>query len=352
MLHFARRHFARPGFTLVELLVVIAIIGILVALLLPAVQAAREAARRSSCRNNLKQLALAIHNYQVTTGVFPPSFCFMHPIPTTAAEQTGGGNWSAQARILPFIEQVTIHNHIDFKRDYNAAALPDGTKVRTLRIGPYLCPDEINDVQRMGASGPEHYPLSYGVNLGVWFVYDPVTNRGGEGAFFPNSRLSPADFRDGMSNTLCAAEVKAYTPYMRNAALPDPTLPLDPTLVGSLGGEAKLGPELMKNTGHTEWPDGRSHQTGFTTVFTPNTIAAHSVGGKEYDIDWTNQQEGKSATVKTYAAVTARSFHTGAVNVALMDGSVTGIADQIDLSVWRALSTRAGGEIVPGDVFK
>lgn len=343
---------ARPAFTLVELLVVIAIIGILIALLLPAVQAAREAARRMQCSNQLKQIALAMHNYQSSVGVFPPSTC----VPPRADGDTNTyDGWSAQARLLPFLEQGALFENIDFNLSYNLATLPDGTLIRSLRLAPYLCPSEINDVVRTNSSGePIHYPISYGANLGVWFVWDPATNRGGDGAFHPNSKLSPASFIDGLSNTLCFAEVKAYQPYVRNAGIePAPTIPSLPTEIAPLGGDAKLGQQLMKNTGHTEGVDGRAHQSGFTATFTPNTKVeyTHSDGGL-YDIDWTNQQEGVSPTAHTCAAVTSRSYHPGIVNASLMDGSVRSFSDTIDLQVWRALATRAGQEIVPGEVLQ
>ncbi|MBI3468699.1 MAG: hypothetical protein HY000_37325 [Planctomycetes bacterium] len=103
----------------------------------------------------------------------------------------------------------------------------------------------------------------------------------------------------------------------------------------------------MSNTGHTEWPDGKVHQSGFTTAFAPNSQIACMVGGRAYDVDFTNQQEGKSLTVRTYAAVTARSYHPGIVNAVLMDGSVRAIGSTVSLPVWRALSTRASRDIVP-----
>ncbi|MFH1268349.1 MAG: DUF1559 domain-containing protein, partial [Planctomycetota bacterium] len=311
------------------LLVVIAIIGVLIALLLPAVQAAREAARRAQCSNNLKQIGLALHNFENTYQKYPPSF-----------GGPEGGNWSGQARILPFLEEVNLHDEIDFSQPYDTLVLSDGAWLSAMRVKTFLCPSEIRDEVRAGTNGPEHYPLNYGLNLGVWFVYDPATQRGGQGAFYPGRGTKPADFLDGLSMTLGAAEVNAYTPYFRNAAHAAPSLPAAPADVCSLGGEFK------SSSGHTEWVDGRVHQAGFTTVFTPRTSVACVQGGTAYDVDWTNQQEGKSSTVPTYAAVTARSYHPGIVNGLLMDGSVRNFSETINLDVWRALSTRDGREAV------
>jgi hypothetical protein len=109
-------------------------------------------------------------------------------------------------------------------------------------------------------------------------------------------------------------------------------------------GEGKYGPAREQNTGHTEWVDGRAHQIGFTTTFRPNAdVRPERVG--ERSIDWTNMQEGKSGTVRTYAAVTARSHHPGIVNVAMMDGATRAISDDVDLQVWQAASTRKGSEL-------
>lgn len=323
---------ARRAFTLVELLVVIAIIAILALLLLPAVQAAREAARRTQCLNNIRQVGLAMNLHENTLSAFPPSW------------NTGGG-WSAQARILPYLEEQAVFAQIDFEKPYSQAPLIGGQLISAYRVEAYQCPSEINDRPRIGKNEqPEHYPLSYAVNLGTWFVWDPRTNQGGPGAFFPNSQLGVRDFRDGLSKTLALAEVKAYTPYERNAAQTGQlVMPKTPEDLPA-GGEAKLGPEVNQNTGHTEWADGRAHQTGFTTTFAPNSIVTPSrhVG---FDIDWNNQQEGKSPTTPTYAAVTARSHHVGIVNVMMLDGSGRSVASGVDLTVWQAASTRSGKEI-------
>jgi len=167
--------------------------------------------------------------------------------------------------------------------------------------------------------------------------------------FFPNAGLAATSIPDGLSNTLMAAEVKAFTPYMRNTANPGPTPPANPAALAVMaaGGQAKLGPLTNDNTGHTEWPDGRVHHSGFTTTFTPNTKVPFTFKGATYDIDYNARQEGNSATQPTYAAITARSNHTaGVVNVALMDGSVRSVTPNIDLAVWRALGTRGGYEVL------
>ena len=111
--------------------------------------------------------------------------------------------------------------------------------------------------------------------------------------------------------------------------------------------DRKMGPVTNDNTGHTEWPDGRVHHSGFTTVLTPNTKVVVSIGGRDHDADFNSRQEGSSATVPTYAAITSRSFHAGGfVNVALMDGSVRPVRNNIDLTTWRALGTRQGNEVI------
>ena len=319
------------AFTLVELLVVIAIIAILVLLLLPAINAAREAARRTQCVNNIRQLGLATLNFESTFQKFPPSW-------------NPAGSWSAQARLLPFIEEGVLAADVDFNRSYSSVRTIGGQPVSSFRVDPYVCPTEVNDEARIDSDGnPKYFPLNYAANLGVWFVWDPKTGKGGEGAFYPDSWLKGKHFRDGLSKTICMAEVKAYTPYERNAGISgDIPLPADAEGLPG-GGEAKYGPALGNNTGHTEWVDGRAHQAGFTTTFAPQAIVSPA-RANGYDIDWTNQQEGKSDTAKTYAAVTARSYHPGLVNVVMMDGSVHGVSSAVELRIWRAASTRRGGE--------
>lgn len=346
-----QRH--RGGFTLVELLVVILIIGVLMAILLPAVQSARNTARGVVSKNNLRQIQLAMMQHEVNKGYLPPSSQFHQPIPG----YDNNDGWSIFALTLPYLEQTVLSEQIDFRNSYNNignVALADGTTtlLTALRVPTYVSPNEPRDEARFDNGALRHYPINYAVNLGTWFVYDPATGKGGVGAAYPNSKLQSSRFTDGTSTTLGFAEVKAWNPYYRNAGMNPPPLPTAPADICSFGGDFKA------NSGHTEWVDGRSHQTGFTTMFRPNERVLCTVNGIDYDVDWNNWQEGKGiykATpdlIPTYAAVTARSYSGDSVNVSMMDGSVRAISNNINLGVWRAISTRAGKENLPDDFSK
>jgi prepilin-type N-terminal cleavage/methylation domain-containing protein len=323
----------RPGFTLIELLVVIAIIAVLIGLLLPAVQRTREAAARIKCANNLKQLGLALHHYLDANQTLPPNGLY----PPGGATNT----WSAMARLLPYIEQESLHRRIDFTRPY--AQQPE---LASQRIATYVCPSEVNDRGKTNASGVlVHWCLNYAVNQGRWLVLDPTTGQGGDGAFAPNRGFAPKDFPDGLSNTLAAAEVKAYTPQLRDGGNPNAANAPPPATPAEL---VALGGTFRDAAGHTEWVDGKVHQTGFTALFPPNSCI-YTAGGVQEHVDFVSAAEGNAARRPTYAAVTARSYHDGLVNALLMDGSVRGFYYDIGISVWRALGTRAGGEVVTPD---
>ncbi|MDA8743879.1 DUF1559 domain-containing protein [Rubripirellula amarantea] len=330
----------RDAFTLVELLVVIAIIGILVGLLLPAVQAAREAARRMQCSNNLKQIALACHNYQSAFKKFPPSAI----VDLSVTDTGNNGSWGVHGRILPYLEQGNVYENIDLSVAWDYQTAIDGLKIAT-----YACPSDpgTDQVRGFDDGRPSLYPTTYGFNFGRWFVFNPADRKAGDGMFYPNSFLSFRDCLDGTTQTLLVGEVKAWTPYQRNGGPSSTTLPINKAeaeVIVASGAQ-------FKDTGHTEWPDGRVHHTGFTVTLPPNSKVEYTNSGILYEeTDFNSWQEGKNGIAgnPTYAMITSRSYHIGLVNVAKLDGSVSSITESIDIDVWHALGTRDGHEIIEG----
>ena len=328
----------RHGFTLIELLVVIAIIAILVALLLPAVQQAREAARRIQCKNNLKQIGLALHNYMDVANYLPLS---MSADGDGTTNPTGGGEWSVQARLLPHIDGANAYDMIDLTKSYEDSD-NKASGISALRIATYLCPNEVNDRARTSEGVAIHYPLNYGFNGGTWMTWNVMQRRAGNGAFAPNARFAPRDFTDGMSHTLGFSEVKGFTPYNRDGEAGTSTIPDTAQQVEAL---IAVGGSNKADSGHTEWVDGRVHQSGFTTTLPPNSLVRVPGAGRD-EGDYTSCREDKSCASPTFAAVTSRSWHVGIVNSLLMDGSVRTISDSIDLQTWRDLGQRNDGRSV------
>jgi prepilin-type N-terminal cleavage/methylation domain-containing protein/prepilin-type processing-associated H-X9-DG protein len=337
----------RVAFTLIELLVVIAIIAILIGLLLPAVQKVREAAARIKCANNMKQIGLAMHGYMdVNTGL-PPNGIYVY----TGSSVKATVAWSTMSRILPYIEQENLFKGIDFNQPYSTQV-----GISSKRVATYICPSEIND-KGSGTDatyGNKNWTLNYAANLGTFAV---LTNkaagmRPGDGAFGPNMMNRPTNFVDGMSNTLALAEVKGYTVRVSGATntmtYPPPAiLPTSPSDISAsptlgLPGCSLAAFDPAKNT-HVEWVDGKVHETGFTAVFTPNSAVMYSGS----DVDFISATETNLGD--TYAAVTARSYHTNGVNVVLMDGSVRFVNNSVTLATWRGLATRAGDEVLGND---
>ena len=340
----------RPAFTLIELLVVIAIIGVLVALLLPAIQAAREAARRAQCTNNMKQFGLAMMNFESAKKTLPPSR-YWNGI---ANDKTN--DMSAQMRILPYVEEGVLYSSFTASstlgEDQTIGGISGGTPIMSIRIAPYVCPSEANDMLKVTAATglPNGYLTNYGVNQGIWMILDPSNQILPGGAFFTNSCLKTKNFTDGLSKTLMAAEVKGWTAGLSGGTA-TATPPASVSALAGLGGTTTATSAITTKTIHTEWGDGKCKQTGFTTTFTPNTLVSYTLSdGSIGDMDYVNQNEGAVAAGTpnsySYAAVTARSYHPGGVNVTLMDGSVRMVNNDVDLTLWQAMSTRAGGEIV------
>ncbi len=279
---------SRSGFTLVELLVVIAIIGILVSLLLPAVQAARSAARRTQCKNNLKQVGIALHNYHDTHRSLP------------MATHWRGKFYSAFTAILPHMEKTTLRNGYDAKR---SAFDPTNADVIRERVPTYICPSMV--LPREVPSpicGETAAPSSYAVNTGTLNAWGPIHN----GAIIGHDKGSTAfrDIRDGTSNTLMVGE-------------------LDYGLKNYNFGRGPCAGQVRG--GVTAWGIGYPGYSMATTVGIYNSDRLIT-GFNEFQ--------------------TFRSDHLDGSLFTLTDASVHFLADVIDASVLDALATRAGEEIV------
>jgi prepilin-type N-terminal cleavage/methylation domain-containing protein/prepilin-type processing-associated H-X9-DG protein len=337
----------RRGFTLIELLVIIAIIGVLIALLLPAVQAAREAARRMQCTNNLKQLGLAVHNYEGVVGSLPPTLT----ITGTSTTVTWTNGFGAFPRIIPFAEQGPLFNSINF--DVDMLTPPNSTVVVQV-VNVLICPSEVKPPYRTTASGRLGI-ASYGFVTGDWYVWSglggPSQNRS---AFGPNQSRRWAEFRDGTSQTLLMSEGKAFMDYYRDC----PTLSNinDPSNVPppdadpyAVAPEYLGGCVLKAGEGRTEWYESGSHHTGITTAWPPNKRIPGGPGKVYADMDLTSSREKLGRP--TFAAAMARSYHPGGVNALMGDGSVRFVKSTIDGRTWRALGTVAGGEVLGADSY-
>jgi prepilin-type N-terminal cleavage/methylation domain-containing protein/prepilin-type processing-associated H-X9-DG protein len=335
----------RSGFTLVELLVAIAIIGVLIALLLPAVQAAREAARRLQCANNLRQLGLATHNYELMLGGLPPS--------ALVARQPDGsihvGYLGPHARILPFLEQNNVFTSMDINTVYGDILNRDAVgRV----IGGFICPSEVQrhllDHRLFGEIGG----VNYGFCMGDWFVWggvDPpqVLSRSAIG---PNLSRRWADFTDGLSNTLLMSEVKNWQVTIRDCGtlsqINDPQqIPLPSADPLAVCPEYQAGGCQVHRWGHTQWVEMGVQHNGFTTAWPPNRVTPGGSGLGEPDVDMVSTRERRGGP--TFAAVTSRSYHPGGVQSLMADGSVRFVADTIEGTAWRALGTVGGGEVLP-----
>ncbi|WP_406696805.1 DUF1559 domain-containing protein [Singulisphaera sp. Ch08] len=313
----------RPrGFTLIELLVVIAIIGVLIALLLPAVQSAREAARRSQCVNNLKQIGLAIHNYQSAIGAFPPGYVSNWKRDTSdegTAEDDLGQGWAWGSMILPQLEQTAVYNAINFNL---TMTFQDNVTAQSIRFNSFLCPSDFPKQLvpvRDETNTQTVYTVASGNYVGMYGIGEVGEAPGrGTGMFFRNSRLSFADMTDGSSQTIMAGERSFNLSYV--------------TWTGRA-----IGGWLHKTSSFEGGNDQYAvdPEESFTMILGPI--------GTEHGPRTPNHQ---MAHVEDYA-----SRHPGGVNFVFGDGSVKFIKNTITPAVYQGLATRGGGEILSADSY-
>jgi prepilin-type N-terminal cleavage/methylation domain-containing protein/prepilin-type processing-associated H-X9-DG protein len=291
----------RRAFTLIELLVVIALIAVLIGLLVPAVQKVREAASKTICKNNLKQIGLALHHYHDVQGSFPVGYFDPTPWP----QFDNGPGWGWGSFLLPYLEQTALYNQINFTRDVGD---PANAVIRTVFLKVFYCPsDELKRTFTVTDGGGRSWDLAQGSyvacngNDGV----DDFTTPPHTGPFLRAIRgYRIADIDDGLSYTMFVGERTLRLSY--STWVGGPTGALNPFLLapGNFGAEVTL---VMCHAG----PTG------------PNTPGV-------FDADST------------------LSPHQDGVHFLFGDGSVHFLRNNIDIRTWMALATRSGGEAITG----
>jgi len=315
---------SRKGFTLIELLVVIAIIAILIALLLPAVQQAREAARRTQCKNNLKQIGLALHNYHDTFLVFPPGTCDMLGNRGGAYGQTGH-NWTAG--ILPYIDQAPLYNQLN----WNLAAAWNNSSLATFDanhaalvqsvLPAYICPSSPTDpVVKFGTLAPaDADPAWIQGALHYVGIRGRLVTAARDGTFFKNSKLSINKLTDGTSNIIVVGEYSGLAKM--NGVLQPVTNGVPSNVYDNVGW-------------YGGYDDGTYVQCAAdkVIVYAPNALYTQALtnpGAYAYE----DMQSLKSQ-------------HVGGVHVLLGDGTVRFISENINLTTFQNMGAIADGATI------
>jgi prepilin-type N-terminal cleavage/methylation domain-containing protein/prepilin-type processing-associated H-X9-DG protein len=368
------------GFTLIELLVVIAIIAVLIALLLPAVQMAREAARRTQCRNNLKQIGLALHNYHDVNNMFP-GWASRWFGGTTGGGAWCHGGWSFAASLLPYMEQAAIYDSINFNFRPNdpcncgvtsgnvppcagGTAIPAGVSgiqatARAQKIETLLCPSDGN----LG-----NLRNSYGVNSGIFpggmrgGPFDQTHGRfSGLGSHVDRVGRRTADISDGTSNTAAFSE-RVSGPNTTGIRDKRNTMKDNVTWSGQGVTEALMTPDMVKDAARA------CDQAGNGTVFTrydssgqnwvyyrahDNALYHHAVQPNRADCAVIATAVGRPRQPggRRYGLIPASSRHPGGVNVLMIDGTVRFISENVDLDTWWAVGSIAGSERISNTNF-
>lgn len=339
----------RRAFTLIELLVVIAIIAILIGLLLPAVQKVREAANRMKCQNNLKQLGLAAHNYESAMGYLPPAY---------RGRQIGGAPqyydlWGTIALLTPYLEQTAVYNAIDLTQTMYQLVPPyyiNSQVAVTTFVSIFMCPSDRMQAVAAGAYVPPGVPLgpcNYSFTLGSGTTKGRTGWAGSpydaDGVFYAQSKTRITDIGDGASNTIGASERTLgdgpESGSMSRAQIDTQTMYVNPaaeTNDGNCGSTTTIN--KAQRRGYT-WVAGEPRCTSYNHYYVPND---------RVNPDCVANYTGSDPQIRStgHGLSTARSRHTGGVNVWLCDGSVRYVRDGIDLATWRGLATRAGGEVL------